>query len=752
MASLLWWVAGLSRGGVGVGVIPKLYLSVAGTEYGEGRASELTKVPTESLTVTDVIDETPNTASFLAVGFAPTIGQDVIIRLDAIAAPRFFAGQVLNVQQVYLAGKPANVAYQVNAIDYTYGLNRQKVIGRYTGQSATAIALSVMAGATGYTTVNVQAGLPVIDEITFTNQDRTDALTNLCKRIGAYWFIDYYKDLHLFLTDASTTDPTPLTPSLKGWSEFVVSRDASQWITRVLFEGGGVNAASEVAVGEVILPVDDEAWYQTGGGTVVAGPQRITYTGVTPGGAGSLVGPGASPAAGPALAPAGGTGLGTGTYIYVSTHVTASGESLPSPTSTVVLSSLADPTSFPNTATFDNSGAILDDGFHDWAYTWLNSTGGETLPSPRVTRFSSNGTATAFTHPLPLGPPGTTARRLYRTSASVSSPTGLTLKLVATINDNTTTSYRDAIGNASLGANAPTSNTATNNRVNLSAIAIGPAAVTSRKIYRTIVNGSQLKLLTTIADNTTTTYADSTADGSLGANAPTSDASGLTQPAGQVLAGSTSLIVAGTGWTQAGGGWAVIGNGQQFIRYTGRTAGALTGIPASGIGAVTATVNYNSSITAVAALIGIPSSGAGSIAYPILKGDPINLLAQVDDFSAQTTLAGMFGGDGVQEEYLQDRRMSYTESVARATAWLTLRKQMDTSVRYTSFGPADANTRSGRTISVTLPSPTSVTGTFKIQEVSTTFTDKAWPRHRVMASSTRFSFEDLLRRSLEVVK
>lgn len=41
--------------------------------------------------------------------------------------------------------------------------------------------------------------------------------------------------------------------------------------------------------------------------------------------------------------------------------------------------------------------------------------------------------------------------------------------------------------------------------------------VTSRKIYRTVVNGTEHKLLATIANNTTTTYTDNIADASLGA-------------------------------------------------------------------------------------------------------------------------------------------------------------------------------------------------------------------------------------------
>jgi hypothetical protein len=54
---------------------------------------------------------------------------------------------------------------------------------------------------------------------------------------------------------------------------------------------------------------------------------------------------------------------------------------------------------------------------------------------------------------------------------------------------------------------------------------VGIATCTQRKIYRTEAGGSTLKLVTTINDNTTTTYQDNTADGSLGANIPSTNSS-----------------------------------------------------------------------------------------------------------------------------------------------------------------------------------------------------------------------------------
>lgn len=68
-----------------------------------------------------------------------------------------------------------------------------------------------------------------------------------------------------------------------------------------------------------------------------------------------------------------------------------------------------------------------------------------------------------------------------------------------------------------------------NGKVQLTAIPISSdSTVTSRKIYRTIANAdpdvaANYLLLTTISDNTTTTFLDNVADGSLGAAAPTTN-------------------------------------------------------------------------------------------------------------------------------------------------------------------------------------------------------------------------------------
>lgn len=640
------------------------------------------------------------------------------------------------------------------------------------------------------------------------------------------------------------------------------------FVLRMLVEGGGANAFAACAVGETILPVEDTSFYNTFGGTVVCGTQRITYTGLDVGGGGALVGPGASPSSAPAVALASGSGLGTGVYQYAYTDVTAAGESLPSAVASITTpGTLSAPASAPtgvlgsetsamtagpyqygvtfiagsgettpgptftitvgppSVAPTFAQGAAWPSGSHtaltnaSLKYSFLYAGGVESAPSPASSVATIDGThgwtatipiggsnvigrrvymdegfgggynryqdladntttaiantsssdtnfALLMAHDgsptstatlqvllsgVPTGPAGTTARGIYRTAVGASQ-----LKLLTTLANNTTTTVDDRLGDASLGANAPSSNTAVVNRTSVSGIAVGPTGVTSRKVYRTAVGASQLKLLATLADNTTTTYADSTADGSLGANAPTVDGSGLTIPAGQVLAGTTSLGTAGAGAFSASGGWAVIGNGQQVIRYTGITGNTLTGIPASGPGAIVATISNGSTATAAPQLTGIPASSTGSILYAINKGDPVNLLAQVDDLSAQAILSALLdpgnllgGAAGIREQYLQDGRIGYTEAVARGTAMLELLSAPLISITYTTRDPL---TKSGRMIHVDLPAPTNISGDFMIQQVTIANFNPAegfFPTYTVQASNVRFSFEDLLRRVVQ---
>ena len=931
------------------------------------------RVLVASLAVQDLLNETPNTCTFTVTGQKPAIGADLVMTFGSVNnLSRFFAGTILRMQQVYVGQKPANIQYQVEGIDYTWGLNQRLVTARYQSQSATTIGRDLLArwAPAGYTGA-ITDGLPQLDEISFSDVPLMDAFAQLAGRIGGYAVCDYGKVVRLWIEEPSQLPPLrPLTATHPSLQAIAFTTDLSQVVTRALVEGGGVNALVEVAPGETRLPVEDAGWYVATGGLVTSGPQRIRYTGTVTGG-GSLVGLATgttAPATGPTLTTSSGGPL-VGTYKYAFTWVTPSGESLPSPASTVTTGALAAPTATPTitsvtgtalpagryrygytwvTASGETiasptvdftigalanptaaptittaSGSPLPYGRYRYAYTWVTGTG-ETVASPTrdftAATLTSPGAAPivkiaagaglppgsyyyTYTHVTPTGetttgpvgsgtttatngqitvtniqpgPAGTTARRVYRSTVGVPStrrflttindnvttalppdttpdsslganapgtntavlnqqalvglaigPAGTTarrvyrtvvngsqLKLQATISNNTaTTAPADSTTDASLGANAPTTNTASvNAQAKVGGIALGPSGVTSRKVYRTVVNGTtlqllttisnntatamtspdttpdgslgaaaptsttavlgqvtvvgivvgsgatnarkvyrtitngtQLKLLTTLANNTATTLpaVDTAADGTLGANVPITDTSGLAGgAAGQVPAGSTTIPVASVA-PFSPEGWAQIDT--QVIRYRGVSATDLTGVPATGIGSLQTTVPYNSPIVVVPQLIGIPASGTGAITLRILQGDAVNLLVIVDDPDAQAALAAVLGGDGVVEEFQQDNRISSAEATARANALLALKRDPRTTVRYQVRDPS---TRSGASVTVDLPAPTNLTGTYRVQDVTISgFLGTAtYPVFDVVASSVRFTFEDLLRR------
>ena len=98
---------------------------------------------------------------------------------------------------------------------------------------------------------------------------------------------------------------------------------------------------------------------------------------------------------------------------------------------------------------------LVEDGALGYAQTNVTAAG-ETTPSPvtfvTVVDKTTNGKVLVGLH---IGPTGTTQRKLYRTAAA-----GTALLLLATIANNTATTYTDNIADASLTSAAPTSNTA----------------------------------------------------------------------------------------------------------------------------------------------------------------------------------------------------------------------------------------------------------------------------------------------------
>lgn len=574
-------------------------------------------------TITDELNQEPNTASFNVSGVVPLAGQSIAIQCgDTDLSHELFGGRILAVNKTYEAEKPSRVIYTCNAIDPTWLLNRRTVTKKYTNQSASAIAVDLIASfASGVTTVHVATGLPTIDEIVYTNEDLSDALTRLCERFGGYWYIDYASDLHLFLSE--TTAAVPITTAApRGMSGIVENSDLSQIATRILARGGGSNVLSDVLVAGTTIPVGDISWYAGGGGTVECGPQRITYAGTSTVETGSTTGFVNPPPQQSGFASGSGGSLTSGaTYLVAMTYKTAEGETTISPT---------------------------------WSVTILG--GHNELISSTVT--------------VPTDP-----------------------------------------------------------------------KITLKTIYVSAANGdaTTLRKFSDVAIATTLVQVTSYTGGN--PSPPSSNTAGFGSDA--AAAGSTTLQVEdlaqfpSAGWAEAPGG--------QLFTYTGRSAssgaGTLTGIPASGVGSLTAAVRAGT-VKAVPHL-----TGCSGITYALVSGDPVNVVVIVNDATAQTALAALVGGDGIHEMFITDGRWSITEATARANAELSLRKNPLVTV---SFQTRDPSMQSGRDVTLTLTSP-AISGTFKIQRVTLTElglggpTGFIFPLRQVEVSSRRYSFEDLLR-------
>lgn len=326
------------------------------------------------------------------------------------------------------------------------------------------------------------------------------------------------------------------------------------------------------------------------------------------------------------------------------------------------------------------------------------------------------------------GPTGTLARRIWRTKNG-----GTEYFFVGQISDNTTTSFVDSALDTDLRGAVPLVNDAGASAVVVT-VPLGPAGITSRRLYRTEGGGSIWRFVQEIRDNTTTSIVDTKADTALG-DIP------LDVATIGALAGSTSLtVVSASAFPTAG--WAEVDS--QLISWTGHTATTLTGIPASGDGSLQSAVSAGSSVVTLPLLTGVTG-----ITTALAQGDAINLLVQRDDTVAQAALAAREGrGDGIIEFPITDNTLSVTEAQARGDAELALFARPIATVKYTS---RDTKTRSGKTIHIDLPS-IAILGDFIIQSVTIDEIGIAGadlnPRYQAEASSVRFSLEDALRRLL----
>ena len=819
------------------------------------------RVRVQGVTIHDVLNDAPNTATLVIEGDGPAVGQSLKITLNA-GALVLFAGQVQTVDQAF-ESKPEHVAWAVTAIDDTARANYRRPFGTWVNTSATTIAQAIsVAYAPTFSTAGIAGALPAVS-IVFDGSDTfIAALVRLASAIGGYAKIEDGV-VYLFQTD-TTAPPDPIdadhrflhTPAIQA------NVDSSQLRTRVYGKGYGENVLADLAVGETLVPIPDGAQFPPFGSQAIlavtadgAQSEKIAFTGVDLAGGGTLVGTGAGPTVAPDLAIAPGAGVTNGHHDVAVVFVTALGKSLPGPIAGVDVPTFPPPATAPvpssplngtgpDQGAHDygvsfvtafgetvlgpitnavatsaavgqiappgnllaqmpaNPGAGLEDGLYRYVVTLVNAAG-ETTPGPEAGFYNILApNSQVQLYGIPTGPAGTTGRRIYREYNG-----SAVFNLLTSIGDNTTTSYLDTKSNSGLGAAAPTSNTTGTavQRIPLAAIPLGPPGTTARKIYRRFNWAGTFKLVTTLANNTTTTFTDTVPNSGLGANALTTATAVGNQIAATIPKGPSAVTARELYMSPAGSSvrkLALVVPDNTTTTATITIADASLAVAAgepiadtSGLQQPQGQVNPGAAVLPVAAaatfrpgggwvvlgggqvvrytaiagqtLTGIPAAGSGAItttvlfgqqaipsallvgvtgiAVPIQKGAAVNLWVQVDDLQAQAEQRARAGGDGVIEYLLTDTRRAIESLTARCVADLA---QFSRPIVTVAYATRDVKSKSGKEVVIDLASP-AIHETLTIQEVTITEIDIAKglaPRFMVRASTVRFSLEDTLRR------
>ena len=365
-------------------------------------------VRVNSIQITDALNEAPNTAMFVVNSTPPAIGTDVRIGLqNTLAENLLFAGTVKSTEQYY-EGKPANPAWSVRCDDYTFLINRRRVVGTWTNVSASQVATEIVQRFTaGFSTGGIAGGLPAIT-VTFTGETVMDALTQVANLAGAYaGGPDYNRTVWLFVTDPR---PAPLpvvatSPLLMMQSPVTRTLDATQTRTRVIVQGASVSVSGpddtliDTSFGQI--PLAESTIFAPGesGQVLTDDAQVVNYSDVIPGQLattvrGNVPSPTSAPLAQIATGKAGGL---DGTYFWKVAFANQYGETPVGPPTAPPLTVSAFPTPPAILApgqTFSSLGPLV--GTYQYAVTFVTALG-ETLPSGRASF-----TATAVAPPASL--------------------------------------------------------------------------------------------------------------------------------------------------------------------------------------------------------------------------------------------------------------------------------------------------------------------------------------------------------------
>lgn len=341
-----------------------------------------------SLNVSDIINEAPNSCTFLIRGTPPNILDQVKVGLSNTAPQNLkFAGSVERVVKSF-TDSDSNIVWQVHCIDYTFTLNRYKVFGDFVKTSATTVGQAILAFCPGFTGTNIVAGLPAIT-ISFGGDDAMRAFSRVATLIGGYADVDYNKDCYLFVNNPGIApDPIDVAHMPLNDPAFTYQTDVSQLRNRVFVKGRSAQTQSSALVGASAIAVDDSSGF-IGGKVITDNNQILDYVGSDAGkGRATVVGnvttPGSSGT--PAIAAAV-SGALSGTYQWAVAFANANGETpVGSRTYSLFCPDVAAPSATLGIGVTGAVGPLV--GAYSYKTAFVTSLG-ETLLGPSTSRTAS---------------------------------------------------------------------------------------------------------------------------------------------------------------------------------------------------------------------------------------------------------------------------------------------------------------------------------------------------------------------------
>lgn len=265
-----------ARAGIGVcndficgSFTPNVVVSINGSALSSG------SVIMDSLSVTLNRNDEPDTATFIVnrdAGVTPTAGQTVGIALGDIGN-YLLAGQIVQVEHIRLSGKVSDSPeFRVTCTDWSPLFNRRLVTRDFSGQSATAIAQTIVNKYTsGFHDAGINTELATIDEFICINERPLDALRRLANLLGGGCKVNTAKVVRLWASGGNTgayapSAPATLTNSLATLESFTPEYDYSQVRTRVIVEGRSAKTVVDIPVAADIatygIPIDhDGQWF-----------------------------------------------------------------------------------------------------------------------------------------------------------------------------------------------------------------------------------------------------------------------------------------------------------------------------------------------------------------------------------------------------------------------------------------------------------------------------------------------------------